>query len=167
MRTTLGRRGAYAVRAVLELALHAQSRRKAQQISQAMDIPHRYLPQILAALVGAGVITSEAGPNGGYSLARTADTITLLDVVTAAEGPITLDECILEGGSCEWKSACPVHETWLDAQQAFVERLQTTTFSYLAEQDAIARSGVGGAGGGPHPVPTSRRGVDPQPVSRN
>jgi len=77
-----------------------------------MEVPDRYLTQILANLVAEGLLKAVAGPDGGYSLARSPESITLLDVVQAAEGQITLDECVLSGGPCEWEEACPPSWTW-------------------------------------------------------
>ncbi len=134
MRVALGRKGDYAVRALLDLAAHEGSeRRKAREIAAAMDIPDRYLTQILAELVAEGLLTAMAGPDGGYSLARGSETITLLDAVEAAEGPILLDECVLRGGACEWDEVCPIHVPWSRAQQALIAELSKTTFAMLAE----------------------------------
>jgi len=133
MQIALGRKGDYSVRAVLDLAQHTDSGlRKAREIAEAMDIPARYLTQILANLVRQGLLTAVAGPTGGYSLARPPDAITLLDVAEAAEGPIALDECVLSGGPCEWDQVCPIHPAWVRAQDALKEQLSATTFDELA-----------------------------------
>ena len=111
MRAVLGRKGDYSVRAVLDLASHTeQGRRKAREIATTMDIPERYLGQILANLVREGLLVAVAGPDGGYELAREPEEITLLEVVEASEGSIGLDECVLKGGLCDW-SRCAWY-TW-------------------------------------------------------
>ena len=69
MQTSLGRKGDYSVRAVLFLSIHGGERQKAQVIADEMDIPSRYLRQILADLVQEGLLTAVAGPAGGYCLA--------------------------------------------------------------------------------------------------
>ncbi len=97
-----------------------------------MDIPDRYVTQILANLVRHGLLTAVAGPNGGYSLARAPEGITLLEVVEAAEGQIGLDACVLRGGPCEWDEVCPLHITWAQAQNALKEHLSAATFAELA-----------------------------------
>src|SRR3990172_10072995 len=67
MQIALGRKGDYAVRAVLELARHyGAGRRKAREIAAEMDIPHRYLQQILNTFVRSDLLTAAAGPDGGY-----------------------------------------------------------------------------------------------------
>ena len=160
MQIALGRKGDYSVRAVLDLARHSDhGLRKAREIADAMDIPSRYLTQILANLVRRGLLTAVAGPTGGYSLARTPDTITLLDVAEAAEGPIALDECVLLGGPCEWDKVCPVHTAWVRGQNALKDQLSATTFADLAGLAAEIEAGTFELPEGlaPHPVKAPRR----------
>ncbi len=159
MQATLGRRGDYSVRAVLDISNHNGVRRKSREIAEEMDIPSRYLPQILANLVERGLLTAEAGPTGGYLLARPADDITLLDVVEAAEGPIHLDQCVLRGGPCDWETSCPVHVPWTRALTALTDELIRTTFGELTLQCAEIATGTYElpADMPPHVIPTPRR----------
>ena len=143
MQVTLDRKGDYSVRAVLDIARHhGKGRRKARQIASVMDIPARYATQILADLVRHDLLTAVAGPDGGYTLARPPEEITLLDVVDAVEGPTTLDTCVLRGGPCDWTDACPIHVTWWKAQTAFVDTLGGTTFAELVDIDAAIEAGT-------------------------
>ena len=159
MQASLGRKGDYSVRAVLDLARHNGDRRKAREIASEMDIPHRYLTQILANLVQQGVLTAVAGPTGGYVLARPPEDITLLEVVEAAEGSIGLEQCVLRGGPCSWETSCPVHIPWARAQTALAEQLAATTFADIAEYAAELEAGTHElpADTPPHEVPTLRR----------
>lgn len=159
MQASLGRKGDYSVRAVLDLARHDGDRRKAREIASEMDIPHRYLTQILANLVQQGVLTAVAGPTGGYVLARPSQEITLLEVVEAAEGPIGLEQCVLRGGPCSWENSCPVHIPWARAQTALAEQLAATTFADMAEYAAELEAGTHElpADTPPHELPTLRR----------
>ena len=82
MEISLGRKGDYAVRAMLVLARsYGAGRRKSRQIAATMDIPERYLPQIMAPLVHAGLVNATAGRDGGYELARPPRELSLLEVV--------------------------------------------------------------------------------------
>jgi Rrf2 family protein len=133
MQASLGRKGDYSVRAVLYLARYHGDRRKSREIAHEMDIPARYLTQILASLVQQGLLNAMAGPSGGYCLARPPKEISLLEVVEAAEGPIGLDQCVLQGGPCSWENSCPVHIPWARAQNAMAEHLASTSFADLVE----------------------------------
>lgn len=141
MRVAIGRKGDYAIRAVLDVARHHGSRRKAREIAETMDIPRGYVNQILSGLVAAGICEATAGPDGGYVLARPPQAITLLEVVEAAEGPVRLERCVLEGGPCDWEHACPLHDVWWAAQQALVSELARVDFHDLAQIDTGIEAG--------------------------
>jgi Rrf2 family protein len=138
MHMSLGKRADYAIRAVLDLAhhWHSDDRRKSRQIAESMDIPTKYLPQLLATLVRAGLVESEAGPDGGYRLVSDPTEVTLLAIIEAVEGPLQSDECVLRGGPCHWESRCAIHEPWAGAQDAMRRQLENTTFSDLVAADA-------------------------------
>lgn len=137
VKVRLGRKGDYAVRAVLFLARRdVAGLRKAREITEEMGVPASYLPAILAQLVGAGLVTSTAGREGGYALARAPEEVTLLEVLEAVEGPVSVSECVLRGGPCSWEHECAVHRFWAAAQDAFRDELATTTFADIAARDA-------------------------------
>ena len=60
----------------------------AARISKEYGIPLEYLLKILQQLVRANVLRSKRGPRGGFFLARAAETISLLEVVEAVDGPL-------------------------------------------------------------------------------
>ena len=60
-----------------------------QNISKQYDIPLEYLLKILQQLVRANVLRSKRGPRGGFSLAKAASKITMLEVIEAVDGPLT------------------------------------------------------------------------------
>ena len=136
MKISLGKKGDYSVRAVLDLAMsYRKGRRKAQQIASSMRIPEQYLARVLADLVRSGLITATAGPDGGYELARAPSQIHLLDVVEAAEGPIELRDCLLRGVPCQSDGTCSVHQVWSEAQEAMTRRLRRATFAELVRRE--------------------------------
>lgn len=144
MRLELGRRADYAIRAVVDLARHAHrdERRKARTISEEMSIPLSYVPQILADLVRAGLVTSVAGRDGGYRLARHAAEIDLLSVIKAVDGALGSTVCVLNGGPCRWDDVCAVHVPWARAQNAMLDVLAATTLHELVRIDTEIDDGV-------------------------
>lgn len=77
----------YALRAILELALHEGSGVvKSQQIASAHGIPLRFLGIILSELRQGGFVESRRGNAGGYALARPSETITVAQVIDFIEG---------------------------------------------------------------------------------
>lgn len=82
-------KGEYGLLAIVDLALRPQGMAvQAAQIADRQGIPKQYLDQLMLLLRKAGLVESVRGRQGGYTLARPARTITLLDVVVALEGPI-------------------------------------------------------------------------------
>jgi Rrf2 family protein len=79
----------YALRALIYLAGVKDNRPVASHVvAQACGAPERFLVKILSPLVGARLLYSLRGPNGGYRLARPAKGITVLEIVEAASGPV-------------------------------------------------------------------------------
>lgn len=146
MHMKLGKRADYAIRAVLDLARHwdGGDRRKSREIAESMDIPTKYLPQLLATLVRAGLVASEAGPDGGYRLVSDPTDVTLLAIIEAVEGPLLSVECVLRGGPCHWDSRCAIHEPWAGAQEAMRSQLDGTTFADLVAADVALEGGLDG-----------------------
>src|SRR3546814_15317507 len=84
-------RGDYASRALLSLALGGvDTPVSVRDIAARTGLPQPYLEQILLALKGAGLVRSKRGVGGGYVLARSPEDITPGDIVSSADGPITL-----------------------------------------------------------------------------
>lgn len=160
MRVALDRKGDYSVRAMIDLARHYDGRRrKAREIARTMDIPERYLPQLLAPLVRQGLVVATAGPDGGYALTVAPSSISLLRVIEVAEGSLESPECVLQGGPCDWGHLCPVHDAWGRARVALARELDATTFADLARADeAIERGETLLPSVSPHPVTVERRG---------
>jgi len=132
------RQADYAVRAVHYLAkLGPEQRAATSQIAQEQRIPPSFLAKIVSQLSVAGLLQTSRGARGGVSLARSADQISLLEVVEAIDGPILLNECVADhGGSCIFGEDCPMRPVWCDAQVELVERLKATTFNQFVTQPA-------------------------------
>ena len=92
----------YACRAVVELAKNIRNEQPltAIIIAERRRIPEKYLPHIQLQLKRAGIVRSVRGAQGGYLLAHGPETISLLDVVTAVDGPV-LDPPPGENGNSE------------------------------------------------------------------
>src|SRR5438128_12508572 len=78
----------YALRACAELAAGGEGPVKGDRLSQAQEIPLKFLENILLDLKHAGLVQSQRGADGGYWLALPAEEISIADVIRAVEGPI-------------------------------------------------------------------------------
>ena len=85
----ISRSTGYALLAVGYIAKHQGKKTVlSQDISNQYDIPLEYLLKILQQLVRANVLHSKRGPRGGFSLARPANKITMLEIIEAVDGPM-------------------------------------------------------------------------------
>lgn len=142
----LTRASDYAVRVMVHLAgLPAGSRTTRDELAMQGEVPEHFLSKILQSLARSGLITAHRGMMGGYELARPAESITLLDVVEAMEGPLVLNVCLAEGPSCQRKGWCSVHRVWAEAQDALTAVLRAATMRQLADEAAGNPTVCGGA----------------------
>jgi Rrf2 family protein len=117
---------------VLYLARLGQDERAATSlIAQEQHIPPSFLAKIISQLSIAGLLHTSRGARGGVTLARSPGEITLLEVIEAIDGPIMLNECVGETGSCSFDEDCPLKPVWCDAQNELVARLKSTNFSQM------------------------------------
>jgi Rrf2 family protein len=133
MRLELTKRGDYAVRAMLALTRGSgNGLLSARRISDAMVIPVRFLPQVLADLQRAGLVEAAPGRSGGYRLAREAAMISLLEVIEAVEGDSRRRSCVLRGGPCGVDGHCDVHDVFFAGQEALRGTFARSTLADLA-----------------------------------
>jgi Rrf2 family protein len=132
-------KGEYAIKAVLDLALHRDRELiPIQEIAGREGIPQRYLEQVLLALKRAGILTSKRGSSGGYHLTTSPEEITVGAVLRAVEGtgaPFEPHARPTRNGHGD-----DLVELWRrigDAVSAVVDQL---TFGELAAQAAKRRS---------------------------
>jgi Rrf2 family protein len=112
----------YALRAVMYLAAEGAEPRTVHEIADATEVPPDYLSKVLQELSKHGLVRSQRGLYGGFSLVRDPDTLSVLDVVQAV-GPLQrIRECPLaDRRHASNGGLCPLHEL-LDEAMAYVER---------------------------------------------
>jgi Rrf2 family nitric oxide-sensitive transcriptional repressor len=125
----------YSLRAVTCLARSPATPLTNQQIADRTRIPAGYLAKILQALVRAGLVSSQRGPNGGFLLAAGADGLTLLDVVRVSDASHRIGTCPL---GIHGPHLCSLHRC-LDEAAAAVECVlaRTTLRQLLEEQEDL------------------------------
>jgi Rrf2 family transcriptional regulator, cysteine metabolism repressor len=123
----------YALKAVFDLAVqfqmlppgvHLMLSIKIADIAHRQKIPQKFLELILAGLKQNGFVDSRRGAEGGYLLARSADTITIGEVLRAVEN--------VKAQPRNSKSSDPFSEVWRKVDQAISDVLDQTTFGELA-----------------------------------
>ena len=129
------REGDYAIRSVLYLSRQPYKKISfVTEISTDYKIPRSFLAKILQKLVKAKIVRSYRGVKGGFSLARPAKDISMLEVLEAVEGRLALNVCVVEKKKCDFSRQCPVHPVWMQAQSKVAEVLSKSNFDELARQ---------------------------------
>lgn len=133
----------YGLRALIELALESSTKPVgAREIAARQAIPERFLEQQISALKRAGLVNSQRGAGGGCSLARTPETITVLEVIEALDGPVMNMDCISQNGSdCRQSARCVVQELWQESQLKLREYLGSVTIADLAARQSRKTAG--------------------------
>ena len=128
----LTKAGEYGLRAVRYLVENGdKSRISIGDISENKKIPEPFLRKLFKPLVQQGIIFSTRGVSGGVRLSRDPKEITVLEVVEALEGPLALNECLLEDASCEFVTECGMYDVWDEAQAAMAKVLRSKNLTDL------------------------------------
>lgn len=128
------RQADYAMRAVAYLAnLGPHQRAATSQIAEEQQIPPSFLAKIVSQLSVAGLLQTSRGARGGVSLARSPEKISFLEVVEAIDGPILLNECVVDHSACTFGDSCALRPVFCDAQADLVNRLENTSFLTVVE----------------------------------
>jgi Rrf2 family iron-sulfur cluster assembly transcriptional regulator len=131
-------RGDYASRALLSLALHAggDGPTSVRDLAERTGLPQPYLEQILLALKGAGLVRSKRGVGGGYVLARSADEITLGQIVSAVDGPIVAGDfgAPHQNGACDHEGQCVLLAVWSEVGKHMRSHLDSFTLADMVSQ---------------------------------
>jgi Rrf2 family protein len=129
------REGDYGIRSVLYLARQPYKKVSfVNEISEEYKIPRSFLAKILQKLVRAKIVRSYRGVKGGFSLARQARDIAVLDVLEAIEGKLSVNICVLDKKKCAFSKNCPTHYLWVNVQSKINDTLKKANFEELSRQ---------------------------------
>lgn len=123
----------YGIRILLDLAMH-QSNGVVQMrdIANRQNISLKYLEQLIRPFKQAGFVKSKRGRNGGHSLARAPETITLAQIIKVFEKePSSKEAKQLSEGYSQYQDTL-ITQAWNEAKQAFYDRLEKVTLANLS-----------------------------------
>lgn len=133
------RQAEYAVRTVYYLAKQEPGVCiPTARIAKEQEIPSPFLAKIVMQLSSIGIVHTSRGARGGVRLARPPGSISLLEVVEAVDGPIEINDCVLDASRCDRTPTCPVRHTWSEAQADLVKHLAGATFGQLVSQSTTS-----------------------------
>jgi len=138
----LSTKSRYGLRALFDIAYNCGNMpAQIQDISRRQQISPRYLEQIFQNLKRAGILKSKRGPQGGYSLAKKPEEITVLDVLCATEQDVLLVDCAgvspkkrKRKSDCPFEGQCVTQTVWEEASG-----LLSTLFSGITIQTLCQR----------------------------
>lgn len=133
----LSTKGRYALRALIDLALHADEGPVLRSdIARRQEISADYIEQLFVALRKAGFIESVKGPGGGYILAQNAEQIKVGDIIRTVEGPIALVHCVAPQPEavCHRVDSCATRLLWKRLSDKVAEVLDSITLKDLCDQ---------------------------------
>lgn len=130
-------RGRYAVTAMLDLALHAQSGPVSlSDIAGRQAISLSYLEQLFAKLKRATLVVSSRGPGGGYLPARPLHAVSVADIVDAVDERIDATRCGGHG-NCQDGETCLTHQLWAELSSRIHDYLRSISLASLAERQHV------------------------------
>lgn len=121
----MGKLTDYGIVLMSHLAENSAVQHNAHTLSDAVHVPLPTVRKVLKLLSHAGLLDSERGAHGGYSLTRNPSDISIAEVITAIEGPIALTECVSSESHCDQEVHCAVQTNW--------ERINSAVFHALDE----------------------------------
>lgn len=131
----LTKKADYGLMAMKHLAEQAhQGSCSAKDVADAYGIPQEALAKILQRLVKAGLLHSQHGINGGYTLAGDPAKITAFEVIRAIDGPLFITSCITVRGECDQSDRCTVREPLRRVSDSIEEVLRRITIAEMKDE---------------------------------
>jgi len=131
----LSRTARYAVRVAVHIAEYGgETPLLVRDMADRLEVPRNYLSKVCHRLARAGVLTSTRGRGGGFALGRSADEITLTEVIECVEPADVAggSSCLLGRPECTDADPCAAHEAWCGVRDSFRAFLRETTLAALA-----------------------------------
>lgn len=134
----LTKKADYGLMAMKHLAEHGHGTAcSAKDVAESYGIPQEALAKILQRLAKAGLLISQHGTNGGYTLARKAETISAFEVIRAIDGPLFITSCITVRGECGQSDRCTIREPLRRVNDSIEKVLRSISISEMKEDEDL------------------------------
>jgi len=138
----LTKKSDYGLIALKHLAEHPDTpTQSAKDMAGLYHIPLPLLAKVLQTLARSGLVVSHAGLHGGYSLARPATKITVLEVIRSIEGSMFIVSCTTAHGDCDLLNSCIVKEPLRKLNDTIRDLLVEMRISDLCDESKLGTSG--------------------------
>lgn len=130
-------KGRYGLRTLVDIALHQDKGAVTlNDIARRQEISVKYLWQVINPLKTSGLLSVTRGAKGGYMLAKRPEDITMLEVVTNLEGPMSLIECLTKEEVCDRIDSCVARSVWLEVNKSVEKSLREITLAEVLRRYA-------------------------------
>jgi len=109
------------------------TKQSARQLAAETKLSLPMVSKVLKILARQGLLASHRGVKGGYSLARPANTISVVEIIQAVEGPIAMTECIESPGECCHEPLCQLQSNWRVINDVVMRALSGIKLSDMIE----------------------------------
>ncbi len=131
----------YALIALAHLAKQAGDLVSARELARVSHVPLPILTNVLKTLAHAGIVVSERGASGGYSLARPARSISLHELIAVIEGPFHFVQCVPDEsshrGKCELEPCCAIRKPAQRVHGRLKVFLESVTLDELVGEQTV------------------------------
>jgi Rrf2 family protein len=140
----LSQKARYALRALLVLCEdRPDGPMMIGDIAKKAAVPRKFLEQILLDLKKRGLVHSQRGKYGGYTLGRPADKIAFAEIIRAIDGPLALSPCASltayrRCGDCHDEKTCAIRKVLLAVREATAGILENQTLADAARFEQLA-----------------------------
>lgn len=138
----LSTRARYGLRALIDLGIHSETEAVSlQSIADRQNISMSYLEQLMAMLKKSGMVTSSRGAFGGYRLAKSAEEISVGDILRVLEGSLDAAACpgIENDGTCQGADVCVAKIVWKRINDSITNAVDTLMLSELIQESRRVR----------------------------
>ena len=123
----------YALRALIEMASRQDGKAvSAEELGKQQEIPHGFLQAILADLRRAGIVMSQRGQSGGWRMGRSADDVSVADVIRAVDGPLVSVYGVRPEAVSYNEKAEVLQLVWIAARSSLREVFENVSLADLA-----------------------------------
>ena len=125
----------YAMRAMIELAYdYGKGPLQLKEVAKRQGISDKYLEQVMAPLRTRGIVYTQKGSRGGYSLSRSPEDIPLYEIVHAVEGSLAPVPCVDNSSLCSRVEICATRDLWERLKQLVVNELNSMSLADLVRE---------------------------------
>src|ERR1700693_4507123 len=130
----LTKKADYGLMAMKHLAAHVdQGACSAKDVAEAYGIPQEALAKIRQRLAKVGLVRSQHGMNGGYTLTRDPKMISAFEVIKAIDGPLFITSCVTIRGECDRTDRCTIREPLRKVNESIEGVLRRIKISEMKE----------------------------------